>query len=719
MVLIINAVIALALLFAHSTTNAQSSWEPTSGPYGGSLTTFVTTVQGDVYAGADDGIYRTTDLGQVWVKVYDAVSMMTVTSIQALVADSMGTVYAGTFLGGVLRSTNNGTTWTSMNNGLTTMNVQALAINSSMHVFAGTDIGVFRSTDGGGTWTEMSSGLTKAVMAMVIDENDEIYAGTTGGVYLSTNSGTSWMTINTGLTNTQVTSLALGANRSLSAAGMRMVYAGTLGGGVFGLNRALLVWNAYTNGLTGLIVYSLVANLAGDLFAGTLGDGIFRLLAGATVWTVVNSGLLPYLYVAAILAHPSGLLFAALDWGGAFVSGDNGATWLNRSIGLTAYLVYAFYYNAALNNLFLGTNTGLFRSATRGSVWSLIQHPNVFFYVTAMVAASGYLFAGTFFEGVWRSSDNGATWAQVSNGLTSLFITAMVVNALGHIYVGTFGGVFMSTDMGASWSAVNTGLTTLIVTSLLIGQGYLFAGTSGGGVFKMDLAGTTWTQVVNGLTGLFVTALAFDLIGNLYAATNGDGVFRSSNLGNAWVAVVTGLLYLYVDAILYDGGGLSVPAGMGTLYAATPGGIFRSTDQGDNWAMDNGGLSSTRINRLAADTSGTVYAASYGGGVYRKMQPTSVGYRDNTAPERFALLQNFPNPFNPSTTIKFDIDEGAFVNLSIFDQLGRRIKTLVNENLSPGAYQVKFDAKDFATGVYMYRIQAGNKSAAKKMLLMK
>ena len=89
------------------------------------------------------------------------------------------------------------------------------------------------------------------------------------------------------------------------------------------------------------------------------------------------------------------------------------------------------------------------------------------------------------------------------------------------------------------------------------------------------------------------------------------------------------------------------------------------------------------------------------------------------AVSEFALDQNYPNPFNPSTIIKYSIKENSYVELKVFDLLGSDIATLVNEEKSPGNYDVSFDASALSSGVYLYTIKAGNFVQTRKMLLMK
>jgi len=88
-------------------------------------------------------------------------------------------------------------------------------------------------------------------------------------------------------------------------------------------------------------------------------------------------------------------------------------------------------------------------------------------------------------------------------------------------------------------------------------------------------------------------------------------------------------------------------------------------------------------------------------------------------PTVFSLSQNYPNPFNPSTTISFDIPRHSHAKLVIYDVLGREVRTLVDEEKQPGRYSVTFDASNLPSGVYLYRMVAGNFSDVKKMVLVK
>jgi hypothetical protein len=113
-----------------------------------------------------------------------------------------------------------------------------------------------------------------------------------------------------------------------------------------------------------------------------------------------------------------------------------------------------------------------------------------------------------------------------------------------------------------------------------------------------------------------------------------------------------------------------------------------------------------------------------------KLRPTTTGIsgNGNNIAKEFELMQNYPNPFNPVTKIKFDIApllrgvgeaRGVFTSLKVFDITGREIKTLVNEKLNPGTYEVTFDGSNLSSGVYFYKIRAGEYSETKRMILTK
>ncbi len=125
--------------------------------------------------------------------------------------------------------------------------------------------------------------------------------------------------------------------------------------------------------------------------------------------------------------------------------------------------------------------------------------------------------------------------------------------------------------------------------------------------------------------------------------------------------------------------------------------------------------------RIKQNSSGADSGAVFVDAIqYRDPNATDVneGYNPSL-PSQYSLYQNYPNPFNPSTVIKYSIPSESYVTLKIFDMLGREVATLVNGKRFSGTYEVKFDAGNLASGIYLYQLKAGNFSATKKLILTK
>ena len=166
--------------------------------------------------------------------------------------------------GGVFLSTDNGDSWTNVTTGLTSTNVQALAVNGT-DLFAGTNgTGVFLSTNNGSGWTSVTNAGLKNINAHTFAFSGAyLFAGTDGGGFLSTNNGANWTSSDTGLTHLKIQSLAVSGTN---------LYAGTNGGGVFLSTDNGNSWKAINTGLSILQVYSLAVS-GTNLFAGTATGG--------------------------------------------------------------------------------------------------------------------------------------------------------------------------------------------------------------------------------------------------------------------------------------------------------------------------------------------------------------------------------------------------------------------------------------------------------------
>lgn len=389
------------------------------------------------------------------------------------------------------------------------------------------------------------------------------------------------------------------------------------------------------------------------------------------------------------------------------------AQWVDTGCPFGGY-VYAIAVAEPM--IFVGTDqAGVYLSSDGGLNWSQANSGLTITSVSSFAFAGSSLFAGTTYGGIFRSTDNASNWTEVNSGLSVLFINTLAVSG-SNIYAGarrsvTGGGVFLSTNNGDNWSYI--GLTDQEVYSLKLVGNNIFAGTDGG-VFLTTNSGGNWTAMNSGLNADNVYALEIS-DGNLYAGTN-DGIFYSDDNGSNWVNISSALLddkvirsiALYESNIIVGTGGY---------------GAYVSTDNGMTWEENDTGFPNSFAEIFALTISNTkVYAGTLFRGAWERPLTdyvTDVEIVSDNLPLSFNLAQNYPNPFNPTTTIKYSIPESGNVSLKVYNILGNEVVSLINEEKTPGVYSVTFDAGNLPSGVYFYKIRAGNYFETKKMLLIK
>jgi hypothetical protein len=135
--------------------------------------------------------------------------------------------------------------------------------------------------------------------------------------------------------------------------------------------------------------------------------------------------------------------------------------------------------------------------------------------------------------------------------------------------------------------------------------------------------------------------------------------------------------------------------------------------QGGIWVPLNVGF-------VVADSAGNFYSwAGYKVLLRYRFNTTDVAHSGSEIPTQYELTQNYPNPFNPSTTIQYALPQRSHVTLTVFNTLGQQVTQLVNGEFEPGNHEVKFDGSNLSSGVYFYRIQAGEFIQTRKLLLLR
>ena len=264
-------------------------------------------------------------------------------------AGSGSNLFAGTY-GGVYKTTNQGTTWTSVNNGLPAIHVYAL-------LFIGTDLyagtlgsGVFRSTNYGASWSSLNSGLTNLNILSFVKSGSNLFTGTFGGgVFLSTNNGASWAPRNGGLPgNTQISALIMFGTT---------LFAGTYADQVFRSTNNGLNWTLSNSGLpnSDVVAFSILGN---SLFSASraFGNSIYKTTDNGTTWISCNTGLRNDYYCNSLCSEGSNI-FTGSDGVGVYLSTNNGANWTAVNTGLTDASVLAL--SVYENYLYAGTSGGM------------------------------------------------------------------------------------------------------------------------------------------------------------------------------------------------------------------------------------------------------------------------------------------------------------------------------------------------------------------------
>jgi hypothetical protein len=309
-----------------------------------------------------------------------------------------------------------------------------------------------------------------------------------------------------------------------------------------------------------------------------------------------------------------------------------------------------------------------------------------------------------------------------------------------------------------TWSTLGTGsqngvsgiLASVLALAVVGNEVYVggfFAsagGVSANNVARFNTQTNTWSSLgtgsQNGVNG-GVEALAVVgnevYVGGYFTSAGGvsaNNVARFNTQTNTWSSLGTGSSN-GVDSVVYALAVVGNEVVVGGVFTSAGGvranRVARFNTQTNTWSTLGTG-SQNGVNGLGvfalAVVGNEVYVGgafiSAGGvsaiGVARWNSGTSrVEQLSPTAPKTFLLEQNYPNPFNPSTTIRYQLPVASEVKLEVYDVLGKKIATLVNERQSAGAYQVVWNASGLSSGTYFYRLQAGTFTQTKKMILVK
>ncbi len=319
----------------------------------------------------------------------------------------------------------------------------------------------------------------------------------------------------------------------------------------------------------------------------------------------------------------------------------------------------------------------------------------------------------------YASYYDGSQWhvLKEDDGLASNNVWAVAVDHNDVVWFGHSGAGVTSYD-GENWTVYNeqSGLSSndafhIAVDSL---NHKWFATTKGVGRFD----GSQWTlfTMADGLPSDNVGCVYVDQNNDIWAGTVGNGVAKWDRTENHWTIYTTadGLANDFVSAIVQDNQG---NMWFGTVYNGL------SKFDGNTWTNYSvtEGLVFHVVDALAIDLDGRLWIGTWQGySIYPREATNTFEVHTNELPFKFNLSQNFPNPFNAGTVIKYSIATSGKVSIKIFDILGREVEELVNDKHKPaGNYFVRWLNEAVSSGLYFARLQADDQVETIKMIIMK
>lgn len=696
-----------------------SQWSVVTGPGLTNITAMAK--QGDalIVGTSTQGIFRTTDRGDSWNSLNGTMANFAVNSLFGWDTLLLAGITAGSDKG-LYQGYLGGKSWKKFGSPFSNNAIVSI-VRIDTTIFAASTSTVFRSTDRGVTWTSASSGITAGNVINALAVNGTtLVAATAMGIFRTTDLGASWIQTRTNTLYTELSTSISASNGKIYVtnqnggvnAGKDTVYRSTDNG---------VTWVNVKNNLPSSVYGQYVMAYGDTVFYGMAGDGIYRSTNAGQSWQVDTVGLWNKRTISGFIDGNVLYSGASSEYGGnggLYVSTNGGNTWTKKFHPLSTGVVNDMQRigNAILVSYNTATDRGVFRSVDGGRSW---QRLSLTVQLSGMTVKGSRIFAGAFSSfagGLMMSADSGATWNPVNTGLPTATTTFYNFALDGDtLYAGLKEGLYRSTDNGTNWVKWGTGIAASNIYDVAVKGDTMYACNGTTTMYRSLNRGRTWTTLKAN-----ASLNRIDMIGDVFYGFGGTSrftVYTGKDTGATWTALNNTALGTSVAKFFAHGNNLIAMAdGKGALY---------STNSGSTWTAFNTGLYKSASQVLVAATvlGDTIFTALSDGGIARRATTESgilsVKQRSSSAPSTFMLEQNFPNPFNPSTTIRFSVPVASTVTLEVFDVIGRRVATLANGWMQEGTYSVRFDGTGLSSGLYLYRISAANVTQTKKMMLMK
>jgi photosystem II stability/assembly factor-like uncharacterized protein len=485
-----------------------------------------TVIHNDTILASGDGLFRSTDNGNTWVQLGQAVLTCCVYNI----AWSGRMIVVSTYnYGPLFISDDNGQTWTQTGGSLPADNITGVTVLGNDIFVATSQHRVFKSADNGQTFNACNNGMTNTYTAAIEAGDTKIFTGTDIGVFVSADHGANWTLINNSLIQGQWLS-------SLAVSGSTILTGGS--DGLFYSTDDAVTWAQADIGLNKPYVESLTIN--GARFLAGTHSGVYLSSNSGQSWAAIG---LPISFVRYFSCNGSDIFTCASDMSsGIFMSPDYGDSWRYMKNGMPVSGVYSLAWNGT--DMLAATDSGVYVSADRGLTWTRKSHGlpvDAYNYVSCVAGSGTDLYAGINTAGLFVSHDGGTNWTKATVPVQAVsFPMCLFINSSG-IFAGTCCyGILCSSDNGQTWTTRNTGLPDYTDVMSIVQSGARLYLATGNGVYVSSNNGNTWAVSGSELAGINVFGIATH--GNdLFAATAANGIFMSTDNGNSWFQVNAGL----------------------------------------------------------------------------------------------------------------------------------------------------------------------------------
>jgi photosystem II stability/assembly factor-like uncharacterized protein len=377
----------------------------------------------------------------------------------------------------------------------------------------------------------------------------------------------------------------------------------------------------------------------------------------------------------------------------------------------TGYAV-GYYSGTYKGDILKTTNEGLnwqrtaFDSVSLSDIYFLDNNTG---YLVADIAGSalGY---------IYKTVNGGANWNLIFTNFSNGFFKIKFYDYNTGFVAGKYNQVFKTTNGGLNWES-KTGATLHEPTAIWCFDSNNWIITDNLGDFNRTTnGGNNWIYHNFYTTNINLASIYFFNITTGIEVSYYGGIYKTTNSGSNWFKIDSVSSNLYGITFINNNTGYVTGAGNGTS-----GSIFKTTNGGNNWLNQAvPGISYLGAITFINDLTG--YVIDYEGPKIFKTTTGGAVFVNNISteiPSEYKLNQNYPNPFNPKTKIEFELRNSGFIKIEIYNSLGMLIETIVKEKLNAGSYETEWDASNYPSGVYFYRLSVNEFTETKKMLLIK